>query len=171
MENNIAESISIKCSEEHCDYTTTRPDNLKRHVENVHQQKREICECGTSLCSTSLKRHKKNHCPQNKKSIGDTKKSMDRNRAKFSNAKVEKVIIDRKYQRSVCFPVVNTEKKTSMNNNGMLKSHKKLTIEVTVEQLEDGHISIAHSPIKVGEFDLTLVPTENLQTLLKQTGI
>lgn len=40
-----------------------RSDNLKRHIEEKHQGKLKKCECGKSMCATSLLRHKRNYCP------------------------------------------------------------------------------------------------------------
>lgn len=40
-----------------------RTDNLKRHIVETHEGKLKKCECGKSMCSTSIYRHKMNSCP------------------------------------------------------------------------------------------------------------
>lgn len=50
-----------------CVYACKREDNLKRHVRNKHLNILVACDdCGKSIQSNNLSRHKKTSCPSNK---------------------------------------------------------------------------------------------------------
>lgn len=159
VEKIIAEKV-FECSEEHCSYKTNRPDNLKRHIDTVHEKIRETCECGASLCSTSIKRHKEKHCKKINESIGQ--------KNHVESTSTVTVPVHKQNRRSVCFPVPNTVHSTNMNNNRSLRLHEKITIEVEIETHENGTI---HDPIKIGELDLTVLPTDTVQTYMQDSAI
>lgn len=53
----------ISSNGEHCDknYSTNRPENLKRHIDEYHLGKKQKCErCKKEMTYSSLIRHKKN---------------------------------------------------------------------------------------------------------------
>lgn len=52
----------ISSNGEPCDknYSTNRPENLKRHIDEHHLGIKQKCECGKEMTYSSLIRHKKN---------------------------------------------------------------------------------------------------------------
>lgn len=144
-------NIKFKCSEEHCNYETMRVDNLKRHIDTVHQKKREICECGVSLCPTSMKRHKKNHCS-----------SLRNKTNEVQSTNTDTV---HSHKRSVYFPAMNNGAAASANNNESFKIRGKVVIDVEIES-SNGCTSINHDPIRIDGYDLTVLPTHVVQEFL-----
>ena len=56
-----------KCHFERCAFKAKRSDQLKVHIDEVHEKKLKICKnCGKAMTSSSLSRHKRNNICANK---------------------------------------------------------------------------------------------------------
>lgn len=74
----MAKNDTLKCEfivndNNQCTYETIRPDNLKRHINEVHLKLKKACgKCGMKLTQSAFSRHSKRDCVQVKKNSTTT---------------------------------------------------------------------------------------------------
>lgn len=58
-----------------CNYSSNRKDYVTRHIRDVHENKRVICECGKKITASILQRHKTSSCALRKNFTKSSKKN------------------------------------------------------------------------------------------------
>lgn len=58
-----------------CNYSSNRKDRVTRHIRDVHENKRVMCECGKKITASILQRHKTSSCSLRKNLTKVSKKN------------------------------------------------------------------------------------------------
>lgn len=118
------------CTFANCDFYSCRKDRVKRHIQDVHERKRAICECGAEITQSVLSRHRNESCPARGKNKIKNKKSKASNKpANVTNQPINDV------------------------------QTGKIEINYRMEQ-SDGALVITHDDIIINGIKLSLVPHE-----------
>lgn len=118
----------IKSNGKPC-YSSYRPENVRRHIKNVHKNILEECVCGLKMKPSSIQRHKKYTCPKTVKKPAEME----------TNA-------------------VGEEIETTTDESSEIESITSFPIqtEVKLVKYKDGRIILLHDEIKIGSISLKL---------------
>lgn len=155
-QNNQGDRFVCKCN----NFSTSRIDNFKIHVKEKHQKIKKMCECGKQMTTSSLSRHKKNHCPLTKQpmkpepvtTITEAPQTSSRILEMHAETPPESPV----EQESMLTITPMFEIPTSATH---VEEHE-VKINVKIETQPDGNIIITHDDISIAGvlFTLQLAP-------------